>query len=130
MISGDQAKLSCSAEGSDVDIQWTVDNTEYESCPQEGSTNICFENRYISDTVTTRSTLIITDSSSLGLGSHTAQCIVQQNLDPEFGAETFHESRTASLHIQGEGAPASLPFMFRSFSPSNFSFHSVMYVFV
>ena len=98
---GEQANLSCSAEGSEVDIEWTVDGEEYEICSPGRDTAICFENSYMSDTATTRSTLIIANSSSLGLGSHTVQCVVQQDLAPGFGTEPFQESRTASLYISG-----------------------------
>ena len=98
---GEQANFFCSAVGSEVDIEWTVDGEEYEICSPARDTDICFENNYMSDTATTRSTLIITDSSSLGLGSHTVQCIVQQDLAPGFETEPFQESRTASLHMGG-----------------------------
>ena len=100
---GDQANFSCSAVGSEMDIQWKVNDTVYESCPAEGDADICFENSYMSDTVTTRSTLIIADSSGLGLSSCIVQCIVEQDLDAGFDTKLFQESRTASLHIQGEG---------------------------
>ena len=113
---GEQANFSCSAVGSDVDIQWTVDGTEYESCPAVGDADICFENRYVNDTATTRSTLIITDSSGLRAGSHTVQCIVQQDLDRGFDTEPFQENRTVSLQILG-GSPFVL-----SLSLSHFSF--------
>ena len=103
VTNGEQANFSCSAEGSEVDIQWKVNDTVYGSCPAEGHADICFENSYMNDRVTTRSTLIITDSSSLGLGSHTVQCIVQQDLAPGFETEVFQESRTAFLHVEGEG---------------------------
>ena len=103
VTNGKLANFSCSAVGSDVDIQWKVNDTECENCPAEGHTDICFENSYMNDTATTRSTLTITDSSSLGLGSHTVQCVVKQSLDPEFETEPFQESRTAFLHVEGEG---------------------------
>ena len=104
VTSGELARLSCSAVGSELDIQWTVDGIKYEKCPSQGEADICFENSYMSDTVTTRSTLIIKDSSSLAVGNHTVQCIVQQNLDSHFGAEMFNESRTTFLRIQGKGS--------------------------
>ena len=100
---GDQANFSCSAVGSEMDIQWTVNGAEYESCPAEGDADICFENSYVNDTVTTRSTLIIADGSSLGLSSYIVQCSVKQDLDAGFDTKLFQESRTASLHIQSEG---------------------------
>ena len=106
---GEQANFSCSAVGSEVDIQWKVNDTVYESCPAEGHTDICFKNSNMSDSAT-RSTLIITDSSSLGVGTHTVQCIVQQNLAPEFDNEVFQESRTAFLHVEGEGPCLSFLF--------------------
>ena len=101
VTSEEQANFSCSVVGSDVDIQWTVNGTEYESCPAEGDIDICFESSYVNDTATTRSTLIITDSSSLRVGTHTLQCIVQQDLDRGFDTEPFQESRTVSLQILG-----------------------------
>ena len=101
VIIGEQANFSCSAVGSEVDIQWKVNDTMYEICPAEGHTDICFENSYMNDTATTRSTLIITNSSSLGVGTHTVQCIVQQDLDPGFGTKPL--SRTAFLHVEGKG---------------------------
>ena len=101
---GEQANFSCSAEGSAVNIEWTVDDEEYEICSPAGDTDICFKNSYMSDTATTRSTLIITNSSSLGVGTHTVQCVVKQDLDPGFGTEPLRDSRTASLHILG-GSP-------------------------
>jgi len=101
---GEQANFSCSAVGSEVDIEWTVNDTVYESCPAEGHIDICFENSYMSDTVITKSILIITNSSSLGVGTHTVQCVVKQDLDPGFGTEPLRDSRTASLHILG-GSP-------------------------
>ena len=97
---GEQANFSCSAVGSEVDIQWKLNDTVYGNCPAEGQADICFKNSYMNDTVTTRSTLIIANSSSLGLSSYIVQCIVEQDLDSDFGAEPFQES-TASLHIQG-----------------------------
>ena len=113
---GEQANFSCSAVGSEVDIEWTVNGTEYESCLAEGDTDICFKNSYMSDTVTTRSTLIITNSSNLGVGSHTVQCIVQQDLDPDFGTAPFQESSAASLYI---GRSPFLPYtpIFSTFFP-------------
>ena len=113
VISGDPATFFCSAVGSDVDTQWTLDDAEYEECPSREEADICFENSYVSDTVTTRSTLIIANSSSLGQGSHTVQCIVEQNLDPGFGTNLFLESRTATLHI---GGSPSFLFFLSSFS--------------
>jgi len=104
VTSEEQAIFSCSAVGSDVDIQWTVNGTEYESCPAVGDTDICFENSYVNDTVTTRSTLIIANSSNLRVGSHTVQCFLQQNLDQGFDIEPFQESRTVFLQILG-GSP-------------------------
>ena len=102
VVIGEQASFSCSAVGSEVDIQWKVNDTVYEICPAEGPTDICFESSYMNDSAT-RSTLIITDSSSLGIGTHIVQCVVKQDLDPGFGAEPFQESRTAFLHVEGEG---------------------------
>ena len=96
---GEQANFSCSAVGSEVDIQWTVNGAEYESCLAVGDADICFKNSYMNDTVTTRSTVIITNSSNLGVGRHTVQCIVQQDLDPDFGTGPFQENSTASLYI-------------------------------
>ena len=97
VTSGEQANFP--SVGNDVNIQWTVDGEEYESCLAVGGDfHICFENSYMSDTATTRTTLIIANSSRLGLGSYTVQCIVQQDLDPGFGTEPFQESRTASLY--------------------------------
>ena len=116
---GEEANFSCSAVGSDVDIEWTVDGKECEICSSAGDTDICFENSYMSDTATTRSTLIITDSSSLGLGSYTVQCVVKQDLDPRFGTEPFQENRTASLRIKGKGS-FILPFLPTSFLTSLF----------
>ena len=106
VATGEQVKFACSAVGSEVEIQWTINDTECEICSPGRDTDTCFENSYMNDTVTTRSILIITDSSSLGVGSYTVQCIVQQNLDPGFETDLFQESRTASLHVQGE-APTS-----------------------
>ena len=63
VTSGEQANFSCSAVGSEVDIQWTLGGTEYEICLPQGDADICFENSYMSDTVTTRSTLIIIDTA-------------------------------------------------------------------
>ena len=110
---GERANFSCSAVGSEVDIEWTVDGEEYEICSPARDAAICFENSYMSDTATTRSTLIITDSSSLGIDSYTVQCIVQQDLDPGFGTQPFQESRTATLRIQGKSS-FILPFFVTS----------------
>ena len=70
----EQVNFFCSAMGAEVGhIWWTVDCIVYESCPAEEHSHICFENSYMNDTATTLSTLIITDSSSLGVGNHTVQ---------------------------------------------------------
>ena len=93
---GEQANVSCSVLGSElVDIKWTVDGTVYERCPAENNTDICFENSYMNDTRTIRSTLIITDSSSLEVGSHTVECAVYSAVQGnQFG------SRTTFLHVE------------------------------
>ena len=98
VIIGEQVTFPCSSlrNDSEVDIiWWTVDGTVYKTCPPQGGMNICFENS-INDTTTAMSNLIITDSSSLGIGSHTVQCIVQRG---SFGTELFNETSTASLYI-------------------------------
>lgn len=91
---GEQAQFSCSVVGSEVDIEWIIDDSRFERCPALGDTDICFTNSYMSDTATTRSTLIITDSSSLGVGDHSLQCIVTQD---SVGINL--SSRIAFLHV-------------------------------
>ena len=89
---GQQANFSCSVLGSEVvDIKWTVDGTVYERCSADNNSDICFENSYMSDMI--RSTLIIADSSSLGVGSHTVRCAVQGNQLP-------YGSSTANVDVQ------------------------------
>ena len=40
VTSEEQANFSCSVVGSEVNIQWTVDGNEYESCSQGKDTDI------------------------------------------------------------------------------------------
>ena len=94
---GQHVNFSCAAVGSKVDIKWTVDDTEYNNCPPQGDADICFENSYMSDTATTRSILIIADTSGLGLGIHTVQCILQKDQTEDM---SVIGRRTAFLRIQ------------------------------
>ena len=96
---GEQANFFCSVllghSSEVVDIKWIVDGTVYERCPAESITDICFENSYMNDTRTIRSTLIITDSSSLDVGSHTVECAVYSAVQGnQFG------SSTTFLHVE------------------------------
>ena len=122
VIIGEQVNFSCSVLTSEVDkILWTVDGTVYETCPAEGNTNICFENRNMSDT--TRSTLIVTNSSRLGIESHTVQCIMQRA-----GFETiFNETSTASLRIH-PGESLLPPSPLTNFTVYNFWLHELFFV--
>ena len=95
---GEQANFSCSGLSfGREDIGWTVDGTVYERCSAENNTDICFENSYTSNTTTIRSTLIIPDRNSLGVGSHTVQCTMYTAVQ---GNPSSIGSSTAFLHVE------------------------------
>lgn len=50
---GEQTQFSCLTIGREVDIEWIIDDFQLERCPTVGGTDICFENSYMRDTVTT-----------------------------------------------------------------------------
>ena len=54
VIIGEQANFSCSAVGIEVDIEWTVDGTEYDSCPPGRDSVICYESSYMNVTATNK----------------------------------------------------------------------------
>ena len=97
---GEEANFSCSGLSTGIeDIGWTVDGTVYERCSAENNTDICFENSYMIDTRTIRSTLIITDSSGLGVGSHTVQCAMYGAMQGNWSAIIIGSS-TTFLHVE------------------------------
>ena len=97
---GEQANFSCSGLSSGrEDIEWTVDGAVYERCSAEDNTDICFENSYMNDTRTIRSTLIIPDRNSLGVGSHTVECTMYTAVQGNWSA-IINESSTTFLHIE------------------------------
>ena len=94
---GDPANFSCSATGSEVTIEWTVDGEGYGSCPQEEGAAGCSEISHVNETEI-KSTLSIPSTTVLGVGIHLVECVVRQNI-AELFAQPFEERRNATLRI-------------------------------
>ena len=78
---GDPANFTCNAERRDTgfSISWKVDGRSYtcDASDANSEDNHCFTN----DTL---SVLRIQDTTSLGTGSHTVECILDHSIPPEF----------------------------------------------
>ena len=96
---GDSVIFTCNFIEADnnVTIKWTVDNVQY-ICVEEGlgpEFNGCFSGE-------TQSTFQLKNTSLLDIGSHSVQCILEQNIPESFQRDPSFDVKFNSLISTGQ----------------------------
>ena len=97
---GEIVELKCeisNEQNSNISVHWLLDKNQY-SCMASSSSDITSNGCYVTDSI---SYLLLRDTKSLSTGSHTVECVVEQNLPTLYTNDTSFDSSFKSTSRVG-----------------------------